>query len=83
MSFISTHSYSLRRKKIEFLYNNLGIHTLVLYFCSMLIDLIIDYKNIYSHNNYVCLEKGVGWGGGWVGLYDGFLQKLILLKNYC
>ena len=44
----------------------------------MLIDLIIDYKNIYSHNNYVCLEKG---GGG--GLYDGFLQKLILLKNYC
>ena len=38
----------------EFFNNNLGIHALIVYFCFVLIDLINDYKNIYSRNN-VCL----------------------------
>ena len=33
----------------------MGIHALVIYFCFVLIDLINDYKNIYSRNNNVCL----------------------------
>ena len=50
---------------MKFIYNNLGIHGLLIYFCFILIDLINDYKNIYSHNNNVCL----------VGLYDGFYEN--------
>ena len=37
-----------------FLYNNLGIRALIIYFYCMLIDLINDYKNIYFRNN-VCV----------------------------
>ena len=32
----------------------LGIHVMIIYFYFVLIDLINDYKNIYSHSN-VCL----------------------------
>ena len=28
---------------------------MIRYFCFVLIDLINDYKNVYSHNNNVCL----------------------------
>ena len=38
----------------NFFYNNLGILAAIIYFCFVLIDLINDYKNIYSRNN-VCL----------------------------
>ena len=31
------------------------MHALIIYFCFVLIDLINDYKNIYSRNNNVCL----------------------------
>ena len=37
----------------------LGIRVMIIYFYFVLIDLINDYKNIYSHNNNVCLGKGV------------------------
>ena len=30
---------------MNFFYNNLGIHAMIIYFCFMLIDLINDYKN--------------------------------------
>ena len=39
----------------EFFCNNLVIRALIIYFCSVLIDLINDYKNVYSRNNNVCL----------------------------
>ena len=39
---------------MNFLNNNLGIRALIIYFCFVLIDLINDYKNIYSGNN-ICL----------------------------
>ena len=42
-------------KIMNFFYNNLGIRALIIYFCFVLIDLINDYKNIYSRNNNVCL----------------------------
>ena len=45
----------------NFFYNNLGILAAIIYFCFVLIDLINDYKNIYSRN--VCF-------GGYLG---GFL----------
>ena len=38
---------------MKFFYNNWGIRALIIYFCFAFIDLINDYKNIYSHN--VCL----------------------------
>ena len=50
---------------MNFFNNNLGIHALVIYFCFMLIDLINEYNNIYSHNNNVCLGD----------LYDGFYEN--------
>ena len=37
----------------ENFYNNLGIHALIVYFYFVLIDLINDCENIYSHN--VCI----------------------------
>ena len=40
---------------LEIFYNNWGIRVFIIYFCFMLIDLINDYKNIYSRNNNVCL----------------------------
>ena len=40
--------YILRTK---FFYNNYGIRAVIIYFYFVLIDLINDYKNIYSHNN--------------------------------
>ena len=40
---------------MNFLNNNLGIRALIIYFCFVLIDLINDYKNIYSGNNNICL----------------------------
>ena len=40
---------------LEIFYNNWGIRAFIIYFCFMLIDLINDYKNIYSRNNNVCL----------------------------
>ena len=43
-------------KKSTVFYNNYGIHELVTYFCFILIDVINDYKNVYSRNNNVCLE---------------------------
>ena len=51
---------------MNFFYNNLGIHALIVYFCFVLIDLINDFKNIYSRNN-VCL-------------CGDFLCALLLLK---
>ena len=39
----------------EFFYNNLGISALIIYFYCMLIDLLNDYKTIYSRNNNVYL----------------------------
>ena len=44
----------------------------------MLIDLINDYKNVYSRNN-ICLG-GRGVGGG-----DGMMvyMKIDTFKNYC
>ena len=42
-------------KIMNFFYNNLGLRALIIYFCFVLIDLINDYKNIYSRNNNVCL----------------------------
>ena len=41
-------------KSEKIFYSDLGIHTLIVYFCFVLIDLIDDYKNIYSRNN-VCM----------------------------
>ena len=38
------HSFLYPVKKKRFFYNNWGIHTLIVYFCFMLIDLINDYK---------------------------------------
>ena len=32
----------------------LGTHVMIIYFYFVLIDLINDYKNIYSRNNNVC-----------------------------
>ena len=49
---------------MNFFYNNLGVLAVIIYFCFVLIDLINDYKNIYSRNN-VCLG----------GLYDGFYEN--------
>ena len=43
----------------ENFYNNLGIHAVVIYFCFVLIGLINDYKNIYSHN--VCTMVFMWW----------------------
>ena len=40
---------------MNFFNNNLGIRALIIYFCFVLIDLINDYKNIYSGNNNICL----------------------------
>ena len=37
-------------KKVKFFYNNLAIRALIVYFCFVLINLINDYRNIYSHN---------------------------------
>ena len=38
---------------MEFFYNNLGIRTLVIYFCFVFINLINGYKNVYSRNNNI------------------------------
>ena len=38
----------------------LGICAMIIYFCFVLIDLINDYKNIYSRNN-VCLGRFALW----------------------
>ena len=38
---------------MKYFYNNLDILSVIMYFCFLLIGLINDYKNIYSHN--VCL----------------------------
>ena len=47
--------YMIKKRSKMFFYNNLGIRALIIYFCFVLIDLINDYKNIYSRNNNVCL----------------------------
>ena len=39
----------------NFFNNNLGIRTVIIYFAFVLIDLINDYKNIYSGNDNICL----------------------------
>ena len=54
---------------MKFFYNNLGIRTLIIYFYCMLIDLINNYKNIYSRSNDACL-----------GFVRWFLYALLLLK---
>ena len=38
-------------KKVKFFYNNFAISAVVIYRCFVLIDLINDEKNVYSHNN--------------------------------
>ena len=40
---------------MNFFYNNLGIRDMIIYFCFVLIDLVNNYKNVYSHNDNVCL----------------------------
>ena len=35
---------------MNFFYNNLGIRDMIIYFC-----LVNNYKNVYSHNDNVCL----------------------------
>ena len=37
------------KKKSKIFYDNFGIRAVVIYFYFVLIDLINDYKNIYSH----------------------------------
>ena len=37
----------------HFFNNNWGIRALIIHFCFMLIGLINEYKNVYSHN--VCM----------------------------
>ena len=44
---------------MKFFYNNLGICVVVIYFCFVLLDLINDCKNIYSHN--VCIMVFMWW----------------------
>ena len=41
---ISTHFYTLQRKKGKLFYNNSGIRAIIIHFCFVLIDLINDYK---------------------------------------
>ena len=41
---VSTHSYTLWRKKVKIFYNNFGIREVVIYRCFVLIALIKDYK---------------------------------------
>ena len=41
---------------MNFFYNHLGIGALIICFLFVLIDLINDYKNVYSHNNNICLR---------------------------
>ena len=65
---------------MKFFYNNSGIHAVIIYFCFVLIDLINDYKNVYSRSN-VCLGvcmmvfmrivsiKGWLWDGFYVYCY--------------
>ena len=51
--------YSTKQKKnfinMNFFYNNLVIRDMIIYFCFVLIDLVNNYKNVYSHNDNVCL----------------------------
>ena len=37
---------------MKFFYNNLGIHTLIVYFCFVLIDLINEFK---KNHKIVCI----------------------------
>ena len=59
---------------MKFFYNNLGIRLVIIYFCLVLLDLINDCKNIYSHN--VCIMVFMWW----------FLDRLLVYgdsyKNY-
>ena len=61
---------------MKIFYNNLGIHAMTIYFCFVLIDLINDYKNVYSRSNNVCLGvcmmvfmRIVSIKGLWDGFY--------------
>ena len=38
----------------ETFHNNQGIRAVIIHFCFVLIDLINDYRNVYSRNN-VCV----------------------------
>ena len=55
LSFFHSFLYSAN-KKSKIFYNNYDIRALIIYFCFALIDLINDYKNIFSRDNNVCLE---------------------------
>ena len=50
---------------MHFLIIILGIRAMIIYFCFVLIDLINDYKDVYSRNNNVCLG----------GLCEGFYEN--------
>ena len=56
---------------MKFFNNNLGIHAVIIYFYFVLVDLINDYKNVYSHN--VCMM---------VFLCGGFLYKLLVCTDF-
>ena len=60
-------------KKSDFFYNNLRIRALVIYFCFVFINLINDYKIVYSRNNNLCL--GV--------CMMVFMRIDTFFKNYC
>ena len=53
-----------------FFYNNLGIRDMIIYFCFVLIDLVNNYKNVYSHNDNVCL-----------GVHMMFFMRAVSIKR--
>ena len=48
--------YSVKKKSKIFFIIIIGIRALVIHFCFVLIDSINVYRNVYYHNNDVCLE---------------------------
>ena len=84
--------YSVKKKSKIFLIIIIGICALIIHFCFVLIDSINVYRNVYYHNNDVCLEIcmmvfmriiSMWWFFVWKEVMWRFFIQIAAFKTYC